>query len=420
MLLRIKSGRCRMWLPAIMLLLILILPASILHAGEIRDLRAWFDREEQKGGEWYQNYNNECGYLAFREAYLLQAYLIMYETYRDTDYLDKFVQHADSVLAMRDNIRQVTDYRGLSLPAWRHSDPPDDLNPLILRGEYYHVIIDTGNISYPYAWFAQIVKDDPALASYQEEAAEYLQAAVAAVGVHDDEWQDAGETGYYIYRKGSPYWCDGVGVPFNQNLAIARTMLKIYQVTGEAKYLDRVVKISRHFKERLTLDSDRYVWPYWWGYGFYGWSSDEQVSLNTASYQGYKKYEDFRHGALDADFVVLAYQAGIIFSEADMLRFGNTIVKNLLRDDGNINEFVVGSSGKFLSPDNYKILIALWLRCYQFAPSLLPAACEQAMPHEKLGASGLLAVAYLNWACHMHDQNIPSSPSNNLFEPTNI
>lgn len=417
---QLKSACCRKWLTTIIVWLLLVLPASHIYADETRDLKAWFDREDQKGGEWYQNHNNESGYLAFREAYVLQAYLLMYETYRDTVYLDKFVQHADNVLRMRDNIRQVTDYRGLSLPAWRHCDPPNDPNPLILRGEYYHVIIDTANISYPYAWFAHIVSRDPTLASYQGKAAVYLQAAVDAVGVHDDEWQDEGETGYYIYRKGSPYWCDGVGVPFNQNLAMARTMLKIYQVTGEVKYIDRVVKIGRHFKEKLSLNSESYVWHYWWGYGYYGWDSEDQVSLNTPSYPGYKKYEDFRHGALDADFVVLAYQAGILFSEADMLLFGNTIEKNLLRDDGNINEYVVGSSGKHLSPDNYKILIAYWLRCYQFAPSLLPAAYEQAMPHEKLGASGLLAVAYLNWACHMHDQNIPSSPSHNLFGPNNI
>lgn len=399
----IKSSRCCNWLLAIVFLLILFFPARQIQASEIRDLRVWFDREEQKGGEWYKNYNNESGYLAFREAYLLQAYLMMYETYHDTVYLDKFVQHADSVLNQRDNIRQVADYRGLSLPAWRHNDPPEEQNPLILRGEYYHVIIDTGNISYPYAWFAQIVKGDPALTTYKAQAAVYLRAAVDAVGVHEDEWQDSGETGYYIYRKGSPYWCDGVGVPFNQNLAIARTMLKLYQVTGESKYLDRVVKIARHFKERLTLDTDKYVWPYWWGYGYNGWANDEQISLNTPTYRGYKKFEDFRHGALDADFIVQAYQAGVVFTYTDMVHFSNTIEKNLLRTDGDINEFIAGSYGNYISPGNYKILIALWLRFYPFAPSLFSAACSQAMPHEKLGASGLLAVAYLDWAYHKPD-----------------
>ena len=40
----------------------------------------------------------------------------MYETYRDTCYLEKFIEHADSVLKQRDSERGVTDYRGLSLP----------------------------------------------------------------------------------------------------------------------------------------------------------------------------------------------------------------------------------------------------------------------------------------------------------------
>lgn len=399
----IKPSCCWKLLPAIIFVLILLIPLRQMYAGESRDLKVWFDQEEQKGGEWYKDCDNESGYLAFREAYLLQAYLLMYETYRDTVYLDKFVQHADCVLNMRDNIRQVADYRGLSLPAWRHCDSPGDLNPLILRGEYYHVIIDTGNISYPYAWFAQIVKYNPSLISYKDKAAVYLKSAVDAVGVHDDEWQDEGAMGYYIYRKGSPYWCDGVGVPFNQNLAMARTMLKIYQFTGETKYLDRVFKIARHFKAGLTLDNDSYVWPYWWGYGYHGWNSDEQISLNTPSYPGYKKYEDFRHGALDADFIVLAYQAGVVFTKTDIVRFSNTIEKNLLCSNGDINEFIAGESGVYMSPDSYKILIALWLRFNQFAPSLLPIAYYQSMPYEKLGASGLLAVAYLNWAYHKTD-----------------
>ena len=149
---------------------LVFLPASVGQAAEVRDLRAYFDQLDSRGGEWNKNSNNDYGLLAFREAYVLQSYLLMYETYQDTCYLDKFVDHADSVLKQRDNIRKVTDYRGLSLPAWRHTDPPNDSNPLILGGKYYHVAVDTGNISYPYAWFARIVKNDPGLSAYNSKA----------------------------------------------------------------------------------------------------------------------------------------------------------------------------------------------------------------------------------------------------------
>ena len=370
------------------------MPASIGQAAEVRDLRAYFDQLDNRGGDWNKNSNNDYGLLAFREAYVLQSYLLMYETYQDTYYLDKFVNHADSVLNQRDSVRKVTDYRGLSLPAWRHTDPPNDSNPLIRGGKFFHVAVDTGNISYPYAWFARIVKSDPRLSAYNSKADTYVQAAKDAISVHDDEWRESGGSGYYIYRKGSPYWCDGVGVPHNQNLGLARTMLNIYQVTGEAKYLDRVTKIAQHFKNNLTLEGDRYVWYYWWGPGYSGWATNQQISVNTPSSGGYKKYEDFRHGAVDGDFVMMAYRAGIVFNETDVLRFANTIEKNIVRSDGKINEFVNstplnGSNG---------LLIGLWLRFNDRAPSLFDASYQRASGYTSVGAPGLLVVAYMNWA----------------------
>jgi hypothetical protein len=397
------------------------LSAAPGQAAEVKDLKAYFNQLDQRGGDWYKNSNNDYGFLAFREAYVLQAYLLMYETYQDTYYLDKFVNHADSVLNQRDSVRKVTDYRGLSLPAWRHTDPPNDSNPLILGGKYYHVAVDTGNISYPYAWFAQIVKSDPKLSAYNNKAGIYVQAAKDAVGVHEDEWRESGNTGWYIYRKGSPYWCDGVGVPFNQNLGLARTMLKIYQTTGEAKYLDRVTKIAQHFKNNLTLNTDRYEWNYWWGYGLTGWTSSQQISANTPSYGGYKKFEDFRHGAVDGDFVMMAYEAGIVFTDVDIQRFANTVSKNLLRSDGKINEFV---SSTLVTGSN-DMLIGLWLRFNDLAPSLFDASYQRASSYTNVGAPVLLVVAYMNRAYNGTPTDPPApvtdtvAPQVSLGQPAN-
>ena len=120
-----SSGKKKRWLSLIMSILmvntvlIASLPSKPLEAAlesepgssgqensmacELVDFRALFDQLDRKGGDWYKNSNNEAGYLAFREAYVLQAYLLMYETYRDTCYLEKFIEHADSVLKQRDS-----------------------------------------------------------------------------------------------------------------------------------------------------------------------------------------------------------------------------------------------------------------------------------------------------------------------------
>ncbi|HEX4814580.1 MAG TPA: hypothetical protein VFV66_17710 [Nonomuraea sp.] len=65
----------------------------------------------------------KSGDLAWGQSYVLIGLLRMYEAYRDTHYLDRFVANADLVLSMRDSERGVTDYRGLSLPAWRANHP---------------------------------------------------------------------------------------------------------------------------------------------------------------------------------------------------------------------------------------------------------------------------------------------------------
>lgn len=394
-------------------LIMAVLPASPGHASQVRDLRAYFDQLDARGGDWWKNHNNDSGFLAFRQAYVLQSYLLMYETYKDTYYLDKFIDHADSVLKQRDSVRKVTDYRGLSLPAWRHTDSPGASNPKILGGKYFHVAVDTANISYPYAWFARIVKNDSKLSAYDSKANTYVQAAKDALSVHEDEWRESGNTGWYIFRKGSPYWCDGVGIPFNQNVGLARTMLNIYQVTGEAKYLDRVTKIAQHFKNHLTLETDRYVWNYWWGFGYNGWTSSQSVSANTPSYGGYKKFEDFRHGAVDGDFVVMAHQAGIVFTDTDLQRFANTIEKNLIRSDGKINEFVNSTPVNGAN----ELLIGLWLRFYKLAPSLFDATYNRASNYSSVGGPGLLVVAYMNWAYNGGGSNPAGPPPSNPPAP---
>jgi hypothetical protein len=67
--------------------------------------------------------NERRGALAWDEAYVLQAYVLMLETYRDTCYADKLVDHLDHVLATRDSVRGVSAFPGRSLPAWRCTSP---------------------------------------------------------------------------------------------------------------------------------------------------------------------------------------------------------------------------------------------------------------------------------------------------------
>ncbi|HEY3556836.1 MAG TPA: hypothetical protein VGL05_05225 [Kribbella sp.] len=89
-----------------------------------------WDRLFQQGGPGQPDQPNDntnrdgrSGMLAWSQSYVLLGLVRMYETYRDTYYLDRLIDNVDQVLAVRDSARGVTDYRGLSLPAWRADHP---------------------------------------------------------------------------------------------------------------------------------------------------------------------------------------------------------------------------------------------------------------------------------------------------------
>ncbi|MFI6826745.1 hypothetical protein ACIBG5_06555 [Kribbella sp. NPDC050241] len=89
-----------------------------------------WDRLFQQGGPGQPDQPNDntnadgrSGMLAWSQSYVLLGLVRMFETYRDTYYLDRLVDNFDQVLAVRDSERGVTDYRGLSLPAWRADHP---------------------------------------------------------------------------------------------------------------------------------------------------------------------------------------------------------------------------------------------------------------------------------------------------------
>ncbi|MEU4606229.1 twin-arginine translocation signal domain-containing protein [Kribbella sp. NPDC023972] len=89
-----------------------------------------WDRLFQQGGPGQPDQPNDntnadgrSGMLAWSQSYVLLGLIRMYETYRDTYYLDRLIDNVDQVLSVRDSERGVTDYRGLSLPAWRADHP---------------------------------------------------------------------------------------------------------------------------------------------------------------------------------------------------------------------------------------------------------------------------------------------------------
>ena len=362
---------CTRCLSIILIFLLVIgsfpaMPAGAYDSGELRRM---FDRlDTVNSGNWFKDTNNDNAQQAWGESYVLDAYVTMYEATGDTYYLDKFVTHGKAVLAQRDKSRGVKDYRGLSLPAWRNGS-------YTLNGQYAIFAVHTGMIVYPMAKFAAIVKGNPSLNKYRADMELFLQAAKDAVDVHKDEWVDNGSTGYYKFLSTMPYKQAGLGLPFNQYLAMARAELMIYQATGETQYLNRVRKMLQHFKNNLTVDQgiNGYTWRY------------------SAFYSS--SYEDIGHAKTDVDAAFLGYSAGIVFNEDDMIRFANNCAKRLIKSDGSIADNVLGGSS---TP--YTWFIGFWSAYGQFNPVITNTIYKKLSTMSSGGATGLLAAAMLNKA----------------------
>lgn len=85
-------------------------------------LLAVFESDPRQAGH-STDLNENHAALAWGQSYILQGLLKVYAATGETRYLDHFAGNMSDVLASRDAQRNVTDYRGLSLPAWRTGYP---------------------------------------------------------------------------------------------------------------------------------------------------------------------------------------------------------------------------------------------------------------------------------------------------------
>lgn len=196
--------------------------------------------------------------------------------------------------------------------------------------------VHTGMITYPIAWAARTILENPKLRrdpGLARKAAAYVAACRAAVAVHDDEWREnAKGEGWYVFPRGAPMDFNGTELPANQFLAPARTMVHMYALTGDRSYRDRAAKMAKAFENQLLLGGNgAYTWHYWmdWSRVYTGYTKDDDVSDTRLSYGGARQVEDISHGHIDVDLAILAFRNHVAFKGADMARFAKTFTRNI-------------------------------------------------------------------------------------------
>ncbi|WP_027364774.1 carbohydrate binding domain-containing protein [Desulfotruncus alcoholivorax] len=323
--------------------------------------------------------------LAWSETYIMRSYLLMYQATKDKQYIDDFVDHADSVLARRDNMRGVTDYRGLSLPVWRDGKYTD-------YKTYYIYADETGLIATPLAQFAVLINKDPNLAAYRAKANEYVQAAEDAVNVLFMSQLRNSDVNFTWIEDGDTLHLDR---PVNKNLAVGGALLAIYEATGDNSYLYQGIKMANYFKQHLLTNS--FSGGYYWKY----YPEDPRFT-NTI--------EDTNHANVALQFIAMAYDNGI-FSAAEMQKFANTAAKVLIKSDGTIANRLDGSG-----TIDQQGQIANWLVVSPWSPSLFDVAYNIINNKSSLNPPEIHGLAYLNYVLAQKDAT--NQPPGGVPNPT--
>lgn len=280
------------------------------------------------------------GEIAWGESYQLAALVEMFDATRDPKYAPLVVKLSDWIAKSRDDRQNLRDeFRDKVVQAWSSTN--------YSQGKRYAWAVHTGMITAPMARFAAVVRSDPKLKDqWNDDAARLLKLAEEAVTVHDDDFREgpAANEGYLYGRFLKKH------LPLNMQNALARAWLAIDDATGQAKYLERTTRLAQFLKNRLRpMDDGSYVWAYW-------------PPLDGAG----DSFEDISHATINADFMVLCYEHGIVFTRADLARLEKTLFKHVLLADDRVSD-TVGGGGKF---NKYPSAVVKWGRLGRHFPEV--------------------------------------------------
>lgn len=197
----------------------------------------------------------------------------------------------------------------------------------------------------------------------EEDYQALISMAESAFRYYEEDWDP--NSSCYRFRKGEPFWADGVVVPFNQQNAFGLALLELWKATGKTAYQDRCMDLAQTFVKEIEFTEDgRALWHYWPREYYKGWTEAESISQNTPSQVPIESlpYEDSSHAILSALFISNYYETfGDVFSESLLQSLRNTLT-SLCTDNGcssileplNTNKPYLGGPWAMLLPSGDK------------------------------------------------------------------
>lgn len=298
--------------------------ASSIPAGYVRATSPYMTKDVVPA-------NDQDARFTWWESYTQMGLINYFRASKNVAFLDELIRRIDLVIVARDDKRNY----GTKGPVWSSTR--------YTAGVPYPTLVSTGMITRPMAEIASIIKADSALAAgaapggrtYGQVADTYITAAAQAVAFHEKEWRsDLSPARYVALPETSGYLRDSQGramsdayaLPYNMEDSIGRTMMYLYQATGNTAYRDRATLLARNLSSaQYIADGGALVWKYW------GWSEDPSV-------------EDTSHAWISIDFMRMMYQSGLYFNEAKMTALLRTFHQNIAPSSSTVNNGIDGTS----------------------------------------------------------------------------
>jgi hypothetical protein len=253
--------------------------------------------------------NNTEAY-AWGEAYTLKHYIHYFNATGRTnlDLLKEIIERIEVVLAHDD---------------WNNDSVPG-FGTAKYAGYYVEYPVWDGMIFLPIVETVRLIEKYPTLKTlYAENSSRFLAKAELMIQKWEiDNWVEKdssiGRYGYYISEPKEAWTYDEPC--YNRLAALGRVCVELYQITSNATYLDRVIKMGRCLKiimeeNSYTIDGDVhqcYIWPYS--------EPDPRLSPFPEKFGA----EDVSHGSIEIDFIDDCYQLGHVYTKSDMEKFANT------------------------------------------------------------------------------------------------
>jgi hypothetical protein len=266
--------------------------------------------------------SNDTGALSSEQSYILRAYFDVFAATGNVEIMKRAARHVKNVLERLDDVTGATDYRGVSGPTWRTTG---------FSSAPMAFLVTDGQIASSIAEFARIVLATPSLQdeltdeglTLRDFANTVLDRVEETIAHYESTW-DVKEKLYRVPADAAFLSFAGRSVPLNWEAAMARAMTSVYRARGGAALKRRLEDMAAHFKSNWVRKTDNTVyWTYW---------ADTSRTI-----------EDISHAHLNVNWMLEAWQGGILFSYSEVVTVSVSFARNVIKRDRTFSYFLDGT-----------------------------------------------------------------------------